>query len=345
MEKKDVTIYDIAEKMGLSPSTISKGLRGHATISLKTQKKIALNAEAMGFRFNNFAANLRKKQTNTIGVIVPRLNSFFMSLVIAGIEKVTNERNYNLIISQSFETLEKEVRNVKTMLSNRVDGLLVSLAEGTKDLSHFDVFPQKGIPLLFFDRVPVGRHFPYISINNEQAGYQITKHLIESGAKNIVHVTGNQLRNVYADRLSGYRLALKEKSLPFKEENIIINDLSEAAGIESAKKVIELKADAVFIANDICAAACMNEVQRNGFRVPNDILFAGFNNDMISRNVSPALTTIDYPAFEMGVIAAKSLLGHLDGTVDINLTENTIIKSTLLIRASSQKSESVKNKK
>lgn len=335
MEKKDITIYDIAEKMGLSPSTISKGLRGHPTISLKTQKKIASRAEAMGYRFNNFAANLRKKKSNTIGLIVPRLDSFFMSLVIAGIEKVTNERSYNLIISQSMETMEKEIRNVHTMLSNRVDGLLVSIAEQTKDLSHFDVFSQKGIPLMFFDRVPMGNHFPYVAINNEQAGYQVTKHLIECGAKNIVHITGNQLRNVYVDRLAGYKLALSEASLTFKDENLIITELTEASGVECANRVMDLNADAVFIANDLCAASCMKEVQRLGIKVPQQMLFAGFNNDMISRNVTPALTTIDYPAFEMGVIAAKNLLGHLDGNVDLNLMENTIIKSSLIIRESS----------
>ena len=142
-ENKVVTIYDIAERLGLSPSTISRGLKGHYTVSLKTQQKIAKTAEAMGYRTNTFAANLRRQRTNTIGIIIPRFNSYFMSEVIAGAEKVTNEAGYNLIISQSLERVDKETRNVKTMFTNRVDGLLVSLAENTNTLDHFNLFFNK----------------------------------------------------------------------------------------------------------------------------------------------------------------------------------------------------------
>ncbi|PTQ98204.1 LacI family transcriptional regulator [Mucilaginibacter yixingensis] len=337
MDKKEVTIYDIARQLGLSPSTISKGLKGHPTISQKTQRKIAATAESMGYRFNTFAANLRKNRTNTIGLIVPRLNSLFVSQVIAGIEKATNDAGYNLIISQSLEHMEKEVRNVKTMLSNRVDGLLVSLAEDTANFDHFNIFKEKSIPLLFFDRVPFGHDFPSVSINNEVAGYQVARHLIEQGAKKLVHITGNQLRNVYADRCAGFQRAIEEAGLPFTEEQLIISELSEAAGIAAASTIIDLKADGVFVSNDVCAASLMNEVQRRGFKVPGDILFAGFNNDMISRNVFPPLTTVDYPGFEMGELAAKSMLSHLNNQSDINLTENIIIKSSLVVRQSSMR--------
>lgn len=336
MSNKEVTIYDIAEHLGLSPSTISRGLKGHFTVSLKTQKKIVSTAEAMGYRTNTFAANLRRKRTNTIGVIIPRLNSYFMSEVIAGIEKVTNEAGYNLIISQSLENVEKEIRNVKTMFANRVDGLLVSLAENTRDTAHFNLLTDKGIPVLFFDRVPADEHLPSIVINNEQAGYHVTRHLIEQGARNIIHITGNQLSNVYAERFNGYRKALAERGIPYQKENIIVNDLSESAGIQAAAKIIGIKADGVFAANDNCAASCMNELKRLGLKIPQDIVFAGFNNDMISRNVDPALTTVNYPGFEMGEIAAQNLLGHLEGRMNIDLTTHITLKSNLVIRLSSQ---------
>lgn len=337
MSNKEVTIYDIAEHLGLSPSTISRGLKGHFTVSLKTQKKIVSTAEAMGYRTNMFAASLRRKRTNTIGVIIPRLNSYFMSEVIAGIEKITNEAGYNLIISQSLENMDKEARNVKTMFANRVDGLLVSLAENTTNTDHFNLLIDKNIPVLFFDRVPANEHLPSVVINNEQAGYLVTRHLIEQGARNIVHITGNQLRNVYAGRLKGYKKALAEHRLPFHKENLIINNLSENAGIQAAEKIIALKADAVFAANDNCAVSCMNELKRLGVKIPQDMAFAGFNNDMISRNVDPALTTINYPGFEMGEIAARNLLDHLEGRVNIYLTENITLKSTLITRLSSQR--------
>jgi LacI family transcriptional regulator len=333
MPDKETTIYDIAERLGLSPSTISRGLKGHYTVSLKTQQKITKTAEAMGYRINTFAANLRRQRTNTIGIIIPRFNSYFMSEVIAGAEKVTNEAGYNLIISQSLERVDKEIRNVKTMFTNRVDGLLVSLAENTNTLDHFNLFFNKGIPLLFFDRVPANEKLPSIIIDNERAGYLATKHLIEQGAKNIIHITGNQLRNVYADRLKGYQRALAEYGIPYQPQNIIINDLSEQAGIQAARQIINLKADAVFAANDNCAVSCMNELKRLGVEIPHDMAFAGFNNDMISRNVDPPLTTINYPGFEMGAVAAQNLLKHLEGETTIHTS--ITLNADLIIRSSS----------
>lgn len=335
MTIKEITIYDIAKQLELSPSTISRGLKGHFTVSLKTQKKIKDTAQAMGYRSNTFAVNLRRQRTNTIGIIIPRFNSYFMSEVIAGAEKATNEAGYNLIISQSLERVDKEIRNVKTMFDNRVDGLLVSLAEDTQDLEHFNLFLNKGIPVLFFDRVPADEKLPSIAINNEQAGYSITRHLIEQGARNIVHITGNQLRNVYADRLKGYQRALAEHEIAYQPGNIIINDLSEQAGIQAARQIIDRNADAVFAANDNCAVSCMNELKRSGVKIPHDMAFAGFNNDMISRNVDPALTTINYPGFEMGELAAKNLLAHLEGKTNIGLSASIIIQANLITRPSS----------
>lgn len=335
MSHKEITIYDIAKQLDLSPSTISRGLKGHFTVSLKTQKKIRDTAEAMGYRSNTFAVNLRKQRTNTIGIIIPRFNSYFMSEVIAGAEKVTNEAGYNLIISQSLEHMDKEVLNVKTMFNNRVDGLLVSLAEDTKDIGHFNLFLNKGIPVLFFDRVPADENLPSIVIDNEHAGYIITKHLIEQGARNIVHITGNQLRNVYAGRLKGYQKALSEYGIAHRPENIIINDLSEQAGIQAARQIISQNADAVFAANDNCAVSCMNELKRLGAKIPQDVAFAGFNNDMISRNVDPQLTTINYPAFEMGEAAAKNLLKQLEDKTDIHTATHITLNAQLIVRASS----------
>ena len=335
MSNKEITIYDIAENLGLSPSTISRGLKGHFTVSLKTQQKITAAAAEMGYRSNTFAANLRSQRTNTIGIIVPKLNSYFMSEVIAGIEKVTNDAGYNLIISQSLEKSDKESRNIKTMFNSRVDGLMVSLAGDTTDVSHFNLFTDKGIPVLFFDRVPADQQFPSITIDNEQAGYTVTQHLLGQGARNIAHITGNQLRNVYSDRLKGYRRALEEAGMVFNDNNIIINELNEKDGVISAGEILAIGADAVFVSNDNCAASCMNELKRLGVKIPADIKFAGFNNDMISRNVDPALTTIDYRGFEMGEVAASNLLEHLAGKRNIYQLPATILHSDLIVRLSS----------
>ena len=151
--KKDITIYDLAVKLNISPATVSRGLKDHPAINKATKKKIFDLAEEMGYRSNHFARNLRQQRTNTIGVIVPRLNSSFMSTVIAGMENVANKAGYNLIISQSLESYKKEISNAKTMFNNRVDGLLVSLSYDSDNIDHFEVFFQKNIPLIFFNRV------------------------------------------------------------------------------------------------------------------------------------------------------------------------------------------------
>src|SRR3954447_4490804 len=136
MLPKEVTIYDIAEKLNISSATVSRALKDDPVVNKKTRKRIFEAADEMGYRLNHFARNLRSQRTNIIGVIVPRLNSYFMSSVISGIEQVANSEGYNIIISQSSEHADKEIANAKTMFNNRVDGLLVSLAYDTKDITH-----------------------------------------------------------------------------------------------------------------------------------------------------------------------------------------------------------------
>src|SRR5690554_2062724 len=188
---KEVTIYDLAKDLGISPTTVSRALNNHPAVKGQTKERIILAAKTMGYRSNIFASNLRSKRTNNIGVIVPRLNSPFQSSAIAGMEKVANESGYNLVISQSLETVEKEIANAKTLYNSRVDGLLVSLAYNTENIDHLEPFIKKDIPILFYDRIFEHEKITGIVIDNIQAGYKATLHLIEQGCKDIVHITGN----------------------------------------------------------------------------------------------------------------------------------------------------------
>src|ERR1700761_779761 len=176
--EKEVTIYDLARKLNISIATVSRALKDDPVVSKKTKKKIADLAQEMGYRSNNFARNLRTSRTNTIGVIIPRINSYFMSAVIAGMENIANHEGYNLIISQSSESVEKETANANTFFNNRVDGLLVSLAYDTDNLSHFEPFFKKKVPLIFFDRVAEHKDCTCILINNEKSAHEATSHLI-----------------------------------------------------------------------------------------------------------------------------------------------------------------------
>jgi LacI family transcriptional regulator len=339
---KEVTIYDIAKKLKISPATVSRGLQDHPAISKKTKKKIFELADKIGYRQNHFARNLRNQKTDTIGVIVPRLNSHFMSSVIAGIENIANKEGYNLIISQSSELTTKEAANAKTLFNNRVDGLLASLAYDTRELSHFDPFFKKNIPVIFFDRVMEHENCTNILIDNRKAAYEATKHLIEQGCKRIVHITAPPQQNVYIDRLQGYRQALADHKIKFKEEYLIIGNLSMEAGADAAEAILKMKTlpDGVFVANDNCAVGCMVTLKQKGIKIPADIAFVGFNNDPVSKVVEPNLSTINYSGNEVGEVAARHLINHLTGVSPIQNTDTIILRSELIVRASSLKKKS-----
>ncbi|AEV97134.1 LacI family transcriptional regulator [Niastella koreensis] len=339
---KEITIYDLARKLNVSIATVSRALKDDPVVSKKTKKKIFDLAEEMGYRYNHFARNLREQRTYTIGVIVPRLNSYFMSTVIAGIESVANNEGYTLIISQSSESAGKEVDSAKTMFNNRVDGLLVSLAYETDDLAHFDQFIKKDVPLIFFDRVAEHPDCTCVLIDNRRGAYESTSHLIAQGCKRIVHITATPKRNVYADRLAGYKQALADHQLAFDEKYILINNLSQEDGAQAAAAILQMNPlpDAIFAANDNCAVGCMVALKKAGIRIPQDIAFAGFNNDPVSTVVEPNLTTINYPGYKMGEMAAASLINHLNGVNSIDATNTILLRSELIIRASSLKTSS-----
>ena len=335
--EKEVTIYDLARKLNISIATVSRALKDDPVVSKKTKKRIAELAEELGYRSNNFARNLRTRRTNTIGVIVPRLNSYFMSTVIAGMESVANSEGYNLIISQSSESAQKEMASAKTMFNNRVDGLLVSLAYDTDAIPHFEAFVRKNIPLIFFDRVDDHNMCTSVLINNRKAAYEATKHLIAQGRRRIVYITAMPKRNVYVDRLKGYREALEDHQLAYSGDYVLVCNLSQESGAEMAAAILRMNPapDAVFVANDNCAVGCMVALKQAGIRIPQDISFVGFNNDPVSTVVEPNLTTINYPGYEMGQVAARNLINHLNGATNIRSTNTILLRSELVIRESS----------
>lgn len=335
---KRVTIYDLAKELEVSPATVSRSLNNHPSISKKTKEKVVTFAKQAGYRTNKFAANLSKQKSNAIGVIVPKLNSNFMSTVLSGIEKVANDVGYNLIISQSLESWEKEKLNAKTLYDSGVDALLVSLAYGTETYEHFSNFTDRKIPLLFFDRVCDLRNCPTIIIDNEAAGFEATEHLIQLGCENILHIAGNLNRNVYSERLKGYKNALRIHGLSYSKHNLLVTDLAHDKVDETIKHVQNSpkKIDAIFISNDSFAVHCIIALKKFGYRIPEDIKVVGFNNDPVSEVISPNLTTIDYPGYKMGVLAGQSIIGHLNGSIDIQSAGQIIIKHKLIVRESTK---------
>jgi LacI family transcriptional regulator len=336
-QDKEVTIYDIAAKLKISAATVSRGLQGNGIVSAKTRKRIVEKAKELGYRSNNFASNLRKKKTHTIGVLVHELNSTFMLSVLTGIEKIIANTDYDIIIAHSAESGVREVKNAHNLFHKRVDGLVASLAFDTPDLSHFDEFIHKKIPVIFFDRVEENNVGTKIIINNFKAGYDVTNHLIEQGCKRIAHITGNLTRNVYDLRYKGYKAALKDHKISHDEKIVFINDLDKTSCLAAAKQIISMKhrPDGLFVTSDFSATICIQQFKEAGIRVPEDIAVAGFNNDAISTVIEPKLTTINYSGLNVGETAARMLINQLESGVERNYTDTVVLSSELVIRASS----------
>lgn len=342
MIQREVTIYDIARELKLSSATVSRALSDHPAVKQATKKKIVTKAREMGYRTNAFASNLRKQKTHTIGVLMHELHSYFMVSVLAGIEKIAAAENYDILIGHSAESGAKEVANVENLFHKRVDGLIASLAFDTPDLSHFDCFLQKNIPVVFFDRVEESSAGTKIIIDNFKAGYTATRHLIEQGCKRIVHITGSNTRNVYALRYEGYRKALEDHGIPFNDEFVFTTDMDRDDAVNVSKRIAEMnpRPDGLFAAGDFTAAVCMQTLKQLGFRIPEDIAVIGFNNDEISTLMEPRLSTINYPGVEVGEVAARNLINHLKGVSSLSATSSIILKSDLLIRESSLRNRS-----
>jgi LacI family transcriptional regulator len=338
---REITIYDVARALKLSPSTVSRGLKDHPHIRKETVKKIKAAAGRMGYRHNKFASNLRQRHTNTLGLVVPKLNSYFMATVIAGIERVTNEKGYGLIISTSQESEKQEISSVSTLFNSRVDGLMVSLAFDTAAVDHFNVLLDKNIPVVFFDRVTECTGCLKVVIDNFRAGYEVTSHLLDQGCRRIVHVGGNMLRNVYSERYNGYKRALNDHGLKSGKKLHIISDLTGESAAMAARKIITMKPmpDGIFAANDTSAVAIVMELLKSGIRIPSDICVAGFNNEPLSQVIRPNLTTVDYPAGEIGEIVATSLINKLKNR-QADMPETIVLDHKLIVRESSLRKQS-----
>jgi len=335
-EEREITIWDIAKKLNISIATVSRAINDDPVVNKKTKKRILETALQMGYRSNSFASNLRSKKSNTIGIIVPQINSFFMSSVISGVEKIANAEGYNLIISQSSETVEHEKQSALAMFNNRVDGLLVSLSYETESIEHFEPFFKKNIPLIFFDRIVENKNAISVVIDNHKAGYEITEHLIKQGCIRIMHITASLKRNVYKDRLMGYKQALADHHIPFQENFIKITDLSLKSGENLAQDILRMKIlpDAIFFSNDNCAVGFMSALKKVGIDIPQQIAVAGFNNDPLCCVVEPNLTSMHYSGFDMGILSARNLINHIKGENNLSVTNSIVLRSDLIIRDS-----------
>ncbi len=255
MNKGRVTIKDIARELGISPSTVSKALKGHPDISPATKKAVKELVDRWNYKPDPIALSLQGGLSKSIGVIVPEIVHFFFSTVISGIEDLANESGYHVMFCQSNESYSREVRAVQTLLASRVDGILVSLSKVTENFDHFRRIIDSGIPLVFFDRICEELQTDRVIVDDETGAYEAVKHLILTGCRNIVHLAGPPNLNIAKNRKNGYLKALSEYNIKVCGENIIRCD----SPADAARIIPELagrypRPDGIFAVNDLTAA-------------------------------------------------------------------------------------------
>lgn len=334
MSRENITIKDIARELGISPSTVSRALKDHPDISQATRDAVNELAERWNYRPNPIALSLKSGSSKTIGVIIPDVVHYFFSTVISGIEDIVYQRDYNMILCQSNEMWEHEVKNIRTLLSSRVDGILASVAKTTTDFSHYRNILEKDMPLVFFDRAVEELKTDSVVIDDEAGAYKAVNHLLRTGKKQIVHLAGPPHLAIALHRLEGYTRAMKEYRLTPSKDDILRCD-----DIESAERMIPgmlkrtPRPDAFFAVNDLTAAQTMMIVKRHGLRIPEDIAVVGFTNSQIATLTDPGLTSVDQKGFQMGQEAARLLIDRIEkprGPI-----QNKVITSELVVRGSS----------
>lgn len=341
MSPDKITIHDIARILNVDSSTVSRALNNSPRVTEKTKNRIIAKAHELGYQRNDLASNLRKNKTNTLGVIVPRISRHFFSSAIAGIEETSYNLGYNVIICQSLEQLEREHNNINTLVANRVDGVLVSISMETKNYEHFEGLRKRKIPFVFFDRHLDIPDTSSVLIDDFQAGFDATEHLIIKGCEKIAHFSGPMHLEIYKNRCEGYKAALLKHDMEFSEELIFSSRLMEQDGVDNVNKIIELpyKVDGIFSANDVAAISALQQLKRNGYKIPEDIAIVGFSNEAISAVIEPSLTTINQPGFDIGKRAAELLISQITNSNKNFINEKIVIQASLVERDSSQKNQ------
>ncbi|QDH78088.1 LacI family transcriptional regulator [Echinicola soli] len=338
MKKGQVTIRDIALKLNISISTVSRALRNSPEIKLETRKKVLAMADKLNYSPNVVAQSLRVNKTKTLGIVVPELASHFFASNISGIQDTAYRRGYNVMICQSNENFEQEKSDIRTLVSSRVDGLLISLSRETVSFEHLQNLIDREIPFVLFDRILEGLPVSTVTVDDTLGAYKVTRHLIAQGCKRIAFISGPEGMYISQKRMAGYEKALKEEGLavePSLVKNSGLTTVSNQALVDELLNQPE-QPDAIFAINDPVAIDVMKFLKGRGIRIPQDIALVGFTNMPVSDALDPALSTVDQPAYEMGRLAANNLLDQLMDP-DSFKPQNIVLDTELIIRKSSEK--------
>ena len=333
---KETTLKEIAETLGISITTVSKALKNYSDVSEKTRKAVIALAEELSYTPNSFAVNLRTKESKTIGLIIPEVVHHFFSNVINGIIAEAEKKGYLVIILQSNESLELEKKQVALLINKRVDGIIMSLSNESNNDFHIKEILRKEIPFVQFDKISKLIPSSKVIINDQKAAMEAVQHLIDKGCKKIAHIRGPENPQNAIDRFIGYKKALEKNGIPYDSKLVYsCKNVTFEEGIEFAKQIVDEHpdVDGIFVITDLVAVGVLAYFNEKGIQVPNQIAVIGFSNWFMSQVITPKLSTVDQPSYEMGVAAFSLLLEEIicrkDGKVFIPRTielETSIIE-------------------
>lgn len=334
---KKTTIHDIAERLNVTASTVSRALNGNPRISDNTRKAVLKAARELDYEPNQIASALRSGRTQLIGMLVPTINRAFFSSIIRGVEEVANSLDYRVIVSQSNEIFENEENAVKAFLNARVDGIIASIGKNTEHFNHYKQVLDRGLPLVLFDRTTPQLQTGQVVIDDYQGAYMATAHLIEQGCGRIVHFTSERKIDIYKERYRGYVNALQDHGIELNHSLVFSGNLQLEDGRTHAEQLIRGKVDfdAIFSASDYAAMGAMQVLKENGLKIPDDVALVGFLNEPFTSFTDPPLSSVNQFPIEMGQTAANLFFNALNSDKKKIIPKKTVIQPELIVRASS----------
>lgn len=336
MRNPQATIRDIAIKLNISISTVSRALRGAPDVNPETKKAVMEMAEKLNYEPNRIAQSLRIKQTKTVGVIVPEINMHFFSSAISGIQEYCAEHDYSIMICQSMESVKTEKSNIHMLVANRVDGLLISLSRETENLDHLKQLVNKNIPIVLFDRVSDDLDVSKVVVDDHDGAYKAVMHLIKTGCKRIAYLGGPENLYVSKQRERGYLDALRDNNIAVNENLMVhCHDFHEEV-VNGLHRLLDVSPpiDAIFCMNDPIAIKSIQVLKERKIKIPEEISIIGFTNEPVSSLIEPSLTTVSQPSHAMGKTAAQVFIDQLMNEDTQPVTK--VLKTELIVRNSTR---------
>ena len=331
---------DIARELGVSVATVSRALKDSSRISQSQRERIKQYAQAHHFTPNYVAETLRHSRVRPqkiIGVIIPQFAHFYFASVLSGIEEEASARGYTIMVAQSDEKYNREVRICKSFYEHKVCGIIVSQAKDTQHYEHFQQLLDMGVPLVFYDRICTGVNASRVVVDDYMGAFNAVTHLINTGCRRIAFYGSPMTLEISKNRYNGYRDALLRQGLqPRKDWIRVCDNRADAEAITPAILQQEEIPDAFFAVNDDTAIGILYTAKRMGYRVPDDISICGFTNGYRAIACDPMLTTVEQRGVTVGEEAANILISQVEGTLPANQVEKRVVRTRLIIRGTTR---------